>query len=51
MVGSLAVDQATASLRCRNTKLKRQLGWNPRLPTYREGFADMLRAASAASQG
>jgi nucleoside-diphosphate-sugar epimerase len=44
-LGSLAMDLETASLRCRNGKLKRQLGWQPHYPTYREGFAAVLRSA------
>ena len=38
-VGRLTADLLTASLRCRNGKLKRQLGWQPCFPTYRHGFA------------
>jgi nucleoside-diphosphate-sugar epimerase len=46
LVGSLTVDLVTASLRCRNGKLKRQLAWQPRFPTYCDGFAALLRAAT-----
>jgi nucleoside-diphosphate-sugar epimerase len=45
--GSLTVEMATASLRCRNAKIKRQLGWEPRFRTYREGFAAVLKAGTA----
>jgi nucleoside-diphosphate-sugar epimerase len=41
-LGSLQVDLEMASLRCRNGKLKRQLGWQPRYATYREGVAAIL---------
>jgi nucleoside-diphosphate-sugar epimerase len=47
-LGSLTVDLETASLRCRNGKLKRHLGWQPRFPTYRDGIAALLGAASGA---
>jgi nucleoside-diphosphate-sugar epimerase len=50
LVGSLTVDMATASLRCRNAKIKRQLGWAPRFPTYREGFAAVLEAGVTAAR-
>jgi nucleoside-diphosphate-sugar epimerase len=36
--GNLTTDLLTASLRCRNGKLKRQLGWQPRFRSYRDGF-------------
>lgn len=32
-------DLLTASLRCRNGKLKRYLAWQPRFRTFRDGFA------------
>ena len=41
-------DLLTASLRCRNGKLKRQLGWQPRFRTYREGIAAILGSVAAA---
>ncbi len=31
-----------ASLRCRNERLKRQLGWTPRYPTFRDGYRELL---------
>ena len=31
-----------ASLRCKNDRIKRQLGWSPRYPTFRDGFAEVL---------
>jgi 2-alkyl-3-oxoalkanoate reductase len=42
LVGGLTFERLTASLRCRNNKLKRQLGWEPRFPTYEDGFAAIL---------
>jgi nucleoside-diphosphate-sugar epimerase len=45
-LGNLQVDLEMASLRCRNGKLKRQLGWQPRYPTYREGVAATLASSS-----
>ncbi len=44
LMGSLNVELATASRRCRNAKLKRQLGWQPRFPTFRDGFPAVLAA-------
>jgi 2-alkyl-3-oxoalkanoate reductase len=41
LMGALAVDLAMVSLRCRNAKIKRHLGWAPEFPSYREGFAAM----------
>ena len=46
-LGGLTVDLLTASLRCRNGKLKRQLDWQPRFPTYREGIAAILGSVAA----
>jgi 2-alkyl-3-oxoalkanoate reductase len=43
--GSLAVDLASASLRCRNARLKRHLAWQPRYPTYHDGLAPILHSA------
>jgi nucleoside-diphosphate-sugar epimerase len=31
-----------ASLRCRTDRIKRQLGWAPRYPTFRDGYAEVL---------
>lgn len=31
-----------ASLRCRNDRLKRQLGWAPRYPCFRDGYPEVL---------
>jgi nucleoside-diphosphate-sugar epimerase len=42
----LAGDTATflaQSVRFRTDKIKKMLGWTPRYPTYREGFAEILR--------
>jgi 2-alkyl-3-oxoalkanoate reductase len=38
LVGSLSVALATASLRCRNAKLKRQLSWEPKFSSFRGGL-------------
>ena len=37
-----AATVSTASVRYRTDKLKKMIGWTPRYPTYREGFADIL---------
>jgi nucleoside-diphosphate-sugar epimerase len=39
VTGAVSADLLTASLRCRNGKLKRQLDWQPRFGTYRDGLA------------
>ena len=38
----------SASLRCRNSRL-RQLGWSPRYPSFRDGYAEVLPRLAAAS--
>ena len=41
----------TASLRCRNNRL-RQLGWSPRYPSFRDGYAEVLpRLAAGKGEG
>lgn len=37
-IGTPAVKFLTASARCSNAAAKRELGWSPSYPTYREGF-------------
>lgn len=32
----------TASLRCRNERIKAALGWKPRYPDFRQGYAEVL---------
>lgn len=39
LIGSHAVEFLLASVRCRNQKIKEQLGWTPQYPTYREGYS------------
>jgi hypothetical protein len=29
-----------------NAKIKRELGWTPRWPSWRQGFQEMLKSAS-----
>jgi nucleoside-diphosphate-sugar epimerase len=41
LVGELALSYAQ-SVRYRTDKIKKMLGWTPRYPTYREGFAEIL---------
>jgi 2-alkyl-3-oxoalkanoate reductase len=38
LLGSHTVDYLLASMRCRNQRVKEILGWQPRFPTYREGY-------------
>jgi len=42
VAGSNAVDAAVRSARSSNAKIKRELGWQPRFPTAREGVADAI---------
>jgi nucleoside-diphosphate-sugar epimerase len=42
IAGDPAVAAATRSARSSNAKLKRELGWEPRYPTAREGVADAI---------
>lgn len=37
-VGPLLVNILLPSVRCRNQAIKEKLGWQPRYPTYREGY-------------
>jgi len=39
-----------ASLRCRNNRIKRQLRWAPRYPTFREGYAEVLARLEGAPE-
>jgi nucleoside-diphosphate-sugar epimerase len=32
----------SSSLRCRNDRIKAALGWAPRYPSFREGYAEVL---------
>ena len=34
--------------RVSNTRIKTRLGWQPKFPTFREGFAEEIRRVSAA---
>jgi len=42
VAGDNAVDAAVRSARSSNAKIKRELGWQPRFPTAREGVADAV---------
>jgi nucleoside-diphosphate-sugar epimerase len=41
-LGHDMLEAYTASLRCRNERIRRQLGWTPRYPTFRDGYAEVL---------
>lgn len=41
-IGQEMVEAYTASLRCRNDRIKGDLGWAPRYPGFREGYAEVL---------
>jgi nucleoside-diphosphate-sugar epimerase len=38
----------TTTMRASNEKAKRELGWSPRYPTYREGLATLRSGALSA---
>lgn len=46
LAGAVTRDSLAASYRCRNRRIKRELGWAPAYPTYKEGVAAVLRAWS-----
>ena len=41
LMGRTVMEQ-TVSVRYRTDKIKKMIGWTPRYPTYREGFAEIL---------
>lgn len=41
-LGPEMADAYGASLRCRNDRIKRHLGWSPRYPTFREGHEAVI---------
>jgi nucleoside-diphosphate-sugar epimerase len=48
VAGRNAVDAVVRSARSSNAKIKRELGWEPRYPTAREGVADAVASLSPA---
>jgi nucleoside-diphosphate-sugar epimerase len=46
VAGGNAVDAVVRSARSSNAKIKRELGWEPRFPTMREGIPDVLGQAA-----
>jgi nucleoside-diphosphate-sugar epimerase len=50
IAGTPAVAAATRSARSSNDKLKRELGWQPRFPTAREGIADAVARLAEAGE-
>ena len=44
LAGSVAVDFLTASTRTSNERFRRDFGWAPRFPSYKEGLADVIAA-------
>jgi 2-alkyl-3-oxoalkanoate reductase len=46
--GEVGVSVMTQIRGASNAKAKRELGWRPRFPTYREGFRDGLGTAAPA---
>lgn len=51
IAGSNAVDAVVRSARSSNAKIRRELGWEPRYPTAREGVADAVEQLSRESPG
>jgi nucleoside-diphosphate-sugar epimerase len=49
VAGANAVDAVTRSARSSNAKIKRELGWQARFPTAREGIADVVRQLGVAA--
>jgi len=49
VAGANAVDAVTRSARSSNAKIKRELGWQARFPTAREGIADVMRQLGVAA--
>jgi nucleoside-diphosphate-sugar epimerase len=47
VAGGNAVDAVVRSARSSNARIKRELGWQPRFPTFREGVPDALAQPSA----
>ena len=43
MLGSVLLEALTMTQRVRNTKAKRELGWKPKYPTYKEGLPAVIR--------
>jgi nucleoside-diphosphate-sugar epimerase len=50
LAGPLAPEMLRASFRCRNARIKKDLGWKPAFPTYREGVSAILRAWGAGAR-
>jgi nucleoside-diphosphate-sugar epimerase len=51
IAGGNAVDAVVRSARSSNAKIRRELGWEPRYPTAREGVADAVEQLSRESPG
>src|SRR6202140_3506673 len=49
MAGEQAVAYFTRSMRTTNARLRREFGWTPRFPTYREGLDQIVAAWKAES--
>jgi hypothetical protein len=46
LIGEHAVAMMNEIRGVSNAKIKRELGWTPRWPTWRDGFRDVLKNAS-----
>ena len=43
MLGNVLLEALTMNQRARNTKAKKELGWKPKYPTYKEGIPAVIR--------
>jgi len=49
VLGSAVLESLTTSMATSNAAIRRDLGWAPRYPTYREGLAEMVNTWNAVS--
>jgi hypothetical protein len=49
LAGDVVVTMMTEGRGFSNAKAKRELGWTPRYPSWRRGFADLYAEPSAAT--
>jgi hypothetical protein len=49
--GEAAVMMATESRGASNAKAKRELGWTPRHPSWRDGFVEAYKSPARAHRG
>ena len=42
----LRISRGTGNKRCKNERLKKDYGWKPKFPTFREGLASLMQSAA-----